>query len=310
MTVAKTRIVGELGGAALLLPDKIARGLAANSRIKFALSWLQAAETMARAGAPFPASDLDPERGLAGLKDDPLYDPPASAAVSGAVIEIVGAGPVLDRLGQDVSAMRAAIEAGADALQAETVPRFRQREEALLAQIRHDGDRLPATLISALARPPKDGVDTLHGLVMDMHKALNSLSAELAEEDIDGARVIHLSGDDKLRVASFMRGLNRTRPLKFDHPGLDANAMRADERLVIQNDIGTTDAHVLLIYVDGLRISVTYSDIHRQRLEFFERRLKDFTWTLSKTVATIRTVPPGSWNPGRTAAWIVGASAS
>ena len=43
-----------------------------------------------------------------------------------------------------------------------------------------------------------------------------------------------------------MRGLNRTAPLKFDHPGLDTAATRDGERLLIQNDIGTNDAHVLV----------------------------------------------------------------
>ena len=35
-----------------------------------------------------------------------------------------------------------------------------------------------------------------------------------------------------------MRGLNRTAPLKFDHPGLGATATRMDGKLVIQNDLG------------------------------------------------------------------------
>ena len=116
---------------------------------------------------------------------------------------------------------------------------------------------------------------------MDMHKALNKITAGLAEEDVDGARVYRLGDDDKARVAAFMRGLNRTMPLKFDHPGLSTNALRDSTRLVVQNDIGTTDAHVLIAYVDGLRLSVTYSDIHRRRLDFFQRRLDDFSWTVS-----------------------------
>ncbi len=39
-----------------------------------------------------------------------------------------------------------------------------------------------------------------------------------------------------------MRGLNRTAPLAFGHPGLGTTAVRANARLIIQNDIGTTDA--------------------------------------------------------------------
>jgi hypothetical protein len=67
-----------------------------------------------------------------------------------------------------------------------------------------------------------------------------------------------------------MRGVNRTARLKFDHPGLGATATRSGERLVLQNDIGTTDAHVLVIHVEGLAAAVTYTDVHLQRLIFFQ----------------------------------------
>ena len=52
-----------------------------------------------------------------------------------------------------------------------------------------------------------------------------------------------------------MAGLNRTAPLKFDHPGLATTATRAGVRLVIQNDIGMTDAHVIVLHVEGLTVS-------------------------------------------------------
>ncbi len=48
-------------------------------------------------------------------------------------------------------------------------------------------------------------------------------------------------------VAAFMRGVDRTRALKFNHPGLETSAVRSGSRLVIQNDIGTTDAHIVVI---------------------------------------------------------------
>jgi uncharacterized protein Yka (UPF0111/DUF47 family) len=66
-----------------------------------------------------------------------------------------------------------------------------------------------------------------------------------------------------------MCGLNRTAPLAFGHPGLATTAARSGERLTIQNDIGTTDAHVLVIHVDGGSVTVTYTDIHRPRAKFF-----------------------------------------
>ncbi len=76
------------------------------------------------------------------------------------------------------------------------------------------------------------------------------------------------------------RGLNRTSPLKFDHPGLGTTATEHAGRLLIQNDIGTTDAHVLVIRVDGLAAAVTYTDVHLKRQKFFKSLLESFdvTW--------------------------------
>ena len=66
-----------------------------------------------------------------------------------------------------------------------------------------------------------------------------------------------------------MRGLNRTAPLAFGHPGLGTTAVRANGRLTIQNDIGTTDAHVLVIHVEDKAVAITYTDNHRPRAKFF-----------------------------------------
>ena len=116
---------------------------------------------------------------------------------------------------------------------------------------------------------------------MDLHKALNRLAAGLSTDRIDGAHCWQLAGDDsdRPRIAAFMRGLNRTAPLKFDHPGLDTAATRDGDKLLIQNDIGTNDAHVLVIQVDTAAapqvITLTYSDLHRQRFAFFQRLLAE-----------------------------------
>jgi uncharacterized protein Yka (UPF0111/DUF47 family) len=62
--------------------------------------------------------------------------------------------------------------------------------------------------------------------------------------------------------------------LKFNHPGLSTTATRAGGRLVIQNDIGTTDAHVIVIHVQDLTVTVTYTDVHPERLAFLQEMLK------------------------------------
>ncbi len=137
-------------------------------------------------------------------------------------------------------------------------------------------DRLNDQQLDELTHGRRGEGDSLHLLVMDLHKKINKLAGELASEVIAGANVWELQPQDRPRVAAFMRGLNRTSALKFDHPGLDTAATRDGERLLIQNDIGTNDAHVLVIQVVGHAITLTYSDLHRVRLEFFQSLLQPF----------------------------------
>ena len=281
MTVGKAKIVGALAGVSLLLPDLVTEALAANARIKFALSWLQIAESSARGDSRTSFADLGPEQRVAGLSDDPVYAAPTIGHSADGIV-LPHAADILSRIKTDLAHMRAAIEAGAQAglLDASELGQFCEREQKICPPLELQSDLLPEGFVSALSRPPQEGRDSLHGLVMDMHKALNTIAGGLAEENIDGAQTYRLGEQDKARVTAFMRGLNRTALLKFGHPGLAANATRDRTRLIIQDDIGTTDAHVLIAYVEGLTLSVTYSDIHRQRLKFFERRLQQFTWTV------------------------------
>src|SRR6185369_15931504 len=130
--------------------------------------------------------------------------------------------------------------------------------------------------LDELTRGRRDEGDSLHLLVMDLHKQINRLATDLASEVIAGANVWELRDEDRPLVAAFMRGLNRTAVLKFDHPGLDTAATRDGERLLLQNDIGTNDAHVLVIQVQERTITLTYSDLHRPRFDFFAQRLTRF----------------------------------
>src|ERR1039458_8369434 len=111
---------------------------------------------------------------------------------------------------------------------------------------------------------------------MDAHRALNRLQIEIATETLDGACVYHLEEEDRPLVAAFMAGLHATAPLKFDHPGLGTTATRSNRRLLIQNDIGETAAHLIVITVEGPAVTVTYTDDHLQRLRFFQNMLDHF----------------------------------
>ncbi len=135
-------------------------------------------------------------------------------------------------------------------------------------------DLLDPAAISAMTEIDRPHADSLHQLVMDLHKQLNAMQADLAEERLDGAAACRLADEDRPLVLAFMKGVNRTARLKFMHPGLSTTATRVGDQLVIQNDLGTTDAHVIVIHVKQLIVTVTYTDVHRERLAFFQEMLK------------------------------------
>jgi uncharacterized protein Yka (UPF0111/DUF47 family) len=115
---------------------------------------------------------------------------------------------------------------------------------------------------------------------MDLHRALNQLQTTLSKETIDGAMTYMLRAGDDVLVRAFMAGIKKTAPLKFDHPGLGTTATRAGSKVIIQNDIGITDAHVLVINIEEMKVSIMYTDIHMQRVEFFQSLFeeKDVRW--------------------------------
>src|SRR5262249_3531841 len=60
------------------------------------------------------------------------------------------------------------------------------------------------------------------------------------------------------------------------HPGLGTTATRSGRALVIQNDIGTTEAHVLVVHVERPQARLTYTDVHLDRLVFFQNLFAPF----------------------------------
>ncbi len=263
----KTQILAAIGEKGLQPAAAINAALAANDRVKYLLSLLQFAQ--ARAEAPDqPAASLRRERMACGLDDPDLDKVVGDARKVGSNCQIPGAQRILGLLRQDMQVMAAPVLA-------DKGDSFATRLEALLAALpaAHD-DLIAPEAISAITRAEHGGADSLHQLVMDLHKRLNAMQAALAEETIDGAAAYNLDEGDRALVSAFMAGLNRTARLKFGHPGLATTATRAEGRLVIQNDIGTTDAHVIVIHVAGLCVSVTYTDVHPERLAFFQTLLK------------------------------------
>jgi uncharacterized protein Yka (UPF0111/DUF47 family) len=270
----KQEAVASLGEDALVRPGRVREALKANDRLKLYLSVLQGA--VSHAGTPERAAvDLAHEIAAADIRDRDesawLRELPALAARVDDVVRLPGFERLLRRLQDDLTTMARPVldDVDADPALAARVASWQQRLQAL------SGDALDDARMADLTRGRRDQGDSLHLLVIDLHKALNRIASRLKGETIAGAHTWHLSADgsDRPRVEAFMRGIERTRALKLDHPGLDTSATRDEQRLLIQNDIGTNDAHVLVLQVEARNLTLTYSDLHRTRFEFFQRLL-------------------------------------
>jgi uncharacterized protein Yka (UPF0111/DUF47 family) len=275
----KSDAVAAMGKSTLLLPACIKGALAANDRLKLYLTVLQAAAAHAQ-HPDTEAIDLVHDISAAGIEGRWLRDLPAAASqVDGALLL-----PQLRRVGQclaeDLAVMaRPLLEAHdrGDELHMR-VSRWVDLLAALGGKSAGGETLSPEQLRSLMSADGKTagGDDSLHRLVMDLHKLINRLAGTLSDEQVAGAHVWQLPPADHPRVEAFMRGLNRTAPLKFDHPGLDTAATRDGKRLLLQNDIGTNDAHVLVLQVEGRTITLNYSDLHRPRFEFLQTLLAPF----------------------------------
>jgi uncharacterized protein Yka (UPF0111/DUF47 family) len=276
----KTQILEALGETALALPGLIATALQANDRTKYYMSLLQACrERTTTTGAP--ASDLRAERTACGENDDFLDQVVAgSRATPDGVMFVPHARQIVERVFASIEQMLAPFRATPAELNPSDV--YASRLEALRRRFGTIADdTLPAGYVEAMTHADRRGDDSVHLLVMDLHRELNRAQLRTSERSLDGAAVYGLSEADEPLVRAFMRGLQTTAALKFDHPGLATTATRAGGRLIIQNDIGTTDAHVLVVHVEGLRVSFVYTDVHHLRLRFFRDLLEraQFAWT-------------------------------
>jgi len=269
----KTEIIAELGESELLLPALIAEGLAANDRIKVRLSVLQAAAEHARepGGAGFNFARECRGAGLDEAAMEMLVE--RSALAPGQRLSAPGLTSLGSAIWDDAATMVRAVKAG-DPPQGDKAAARLAAFQATTALGRADDVALAE--LAALTGLAEGSGDSLHRLVMDLHKALNRLAAEHAQEVVAGAHAYGLLPQDRRAVEAFMRGVDATRKLKFNHPGLDTTATRAGARLTIQNDIGETEAHVVVIAVDADAVTITYTDVHLPRAKFFTALLRDF----------------------------------
>ncbi|MGO9489818.1 MAG: PEP/pyruvate-binding domain-containing protein [Solirubrobacteraceae bacterium] len=264
----KDRIIATLGEDELLLPDLIRQALMANDRVKYLLALLQRAQGAAD-GDP-DVSDLREERLASGVSDarfDNVIH--ASARRDDGLYVIPGAADLASAAFGEVETMLAPLRATG----AKTAEELGDRLLGIERAVAPNGDAITAADISWLTAGRRGDRDSLHLLVMDAHRKLNQLAARLATESIGGARVYGIEEADRPLVGAFARGVERTQPLRFDHPGLGTLATRSGDALVVQNDIGETEAHIVVVKIVERVVTVIYTDVHLPRLLFFQRML-------------------------------------
>ncbi|MBL8989609.1 MAG: phosphate transport regulator [Gemmatimonadetes bacterium] len=276
--MTKVAMVRELGVTALQLPALLGDALEANDAAKYLLTLLQAAAHHAEHPDAAPPS-LRRERELAGVAE-PDFDLSIDAARLDEErrVQVEALPRIAERLAVCLDRMLAPLELNRNGRP--DLPTLRARRDDLGRWLRSLADRLDRADLRRLASGVRDQGDSVHLLVLDLHRALNDLQIATASESIDGAHVFALEPEHRPLVEAFMRGLNRTAPLKLDHPGLGTTATQAGPRLIIQNDIGTNDVHLLMLAVADGAVTVTYSDLHPRRLAFFQRMLEPagFEW--------------------------------
>ena len=287
----KLDILDDLGEESLLLPQLINRALGANDRIKYFLTLLQSARDHAE-HLDRAAISLRREREASGVEDVSLDAVVSSSALDGVhLLHVPQAARIYANVIDGIREMLEPLKvvASADPTEAPAYDRYRQRFDRLTAsQPSFENDRVPVAYIDRITHGRRDLEDGLHLLVMDLHRELNRLQRAIATETLDGASVYAINEGDRRLVAAFMAGVNATAPLKFDHPGLGTSATRVGDHLVIQNDIGTTDSHVLVLHIVGSTLTVTYTDVHRARLRFFQALLAPvgLEWTVGPSPAS------------------------
>jgi hypothetical protein len=268
--IAKPRIVDDIGAGALLLPDVLGRALAANDRVKYLFALLQLAEQHAD-HPELALPSLREDREAARLTDVDLDAVIAGARREGPLLRLPHARRIHELTVTCLEEMLAPLEPAAA---------YRERLRALLRRLPViDGDLVPDGYVAAMTGAGSGG-ESAHGLVLDLHRELDRLHAELAEERIGGASVFALSDGDRALVAAFTAGVASTTALKLEHPGLGTTALRWGDTLILQNDLGTSDTHVLVMRVAGLEVTIIHTDPHLKRARFFQELLarEGVTW--------------------------------
>jgi len=269
----KDHILEVLGETGLVLPKLLEQAIAANDRIKYYFTLLQLACAQAEQPAPGVPNSLRSERLSAAVDDAALDETIAGARQSKpGEFDLPHLPKILEEIDRCMLSMGEPVQRS----DPQVGQSIKQRVTELKSRIGAETHVLDKARLKLITSGDREHTDSLHLVVMDLHKILNEIQSRLAVESISGAKVYAIEDRDRALIAAFMEGLNRTVGLKLEHPGLSATATRVDGRLILQNDIGMTDAHVIVIRVENLVASVTYTDVHLPRLMFFQGMLSAF----------------------------------
>src|SRR6185437_12352063 len=288
--IYKSKIINELGINELLLPSLIDDALIANDRIKYFFTLIQIAKH--RANDPTKEfSNLSHERQASGV-DDRIFDTviDQSIKIDDKHYQIANFELIVEQIFFCIDKMIVPLkiieykkesmstidnkEVKSSLTQNISIEGFpySKRSEELRKKIgiKYKDNVVNVDDINVIVSGQREKEDSYHLLVMDLHKELNKLQLNISQELINGATVYGITKDDQGLVRAFMEGLASTEKLKFGHEGLGTTATRSGINLIIQNNIGETDVHILVIHVKGMTITLTYTDNHIQRLLFFQ----------------------------------------
>ena len=270
----KNKILFDLGEKRIILPDLIKEGLIANDRVKYLFTLLQSAKIKILNKKDITQGFL--EEGEKLKIDEIAYDDILEncSLVRENTIYIPGLQRVLKEIYKCIKTMLKPLELIEQTEKYEEyVNRFSLMQNILLTNY---NDIINFEVIDSTISADRSVKDTPHLLVMDLHKELNNLLSLIALESIDGANVFDINEENTFIIKAFMKGINKTAKLKFDHPGLGTTATQIGDKIVIQNDIGETDAHVIVISIEGNIVNITYTDIHFNRVIFFQSILDNY----------------------------------
>ena len=255
----KNKILFDLGEKRIVLPDLLKEGIVANDRVKYYFTLLQNSKIKI-------LNRKDVTKGLLEERERLKI----SEVVSDAILEncnlirentiyMPGVQRILKEIHKCIKTMLKPLELMEQTERFEEyTSRFSLMQGILLSNY---NDIINFEVIDSIVSADRSIKDTPHLLVMDLHKELNNLLSLITLESIDGANVFDIKEQNRFIIQSFMKGINRTAKLKFDHPGLGTTATQIGDKIVIQNDIGETDAHVIVISIEGNIINITYITI-------------------------------------------------